>query len=129
MKPTDDELEVEKLNCVTLLNDADLDYSRKTNDLIERHAKQISDLKARAEAAEAERDALKAELAEAVGVIRPFATAWKIATASGLTGMGQLGTLARGETVGIDFMRARAFLARHQKETGGMSALWTRTND
>ena len=71
---------------------------------------------ARAKAAEAERDALKAALSEAVGVIRPFATAWKIATASGLTGMGQLGTLARGETVGIHFMRARAFLARHQKE-------------
>ena len=79
-------LKAEKLNCVTLLNDADLDYNRKTKDLIERHANQISDLKARAESAEAERDALKAELAGAV----------------------------EGLAKCNDF--ARAFLARHQKE-------------
>ena len=66
----------------------------------------------------AERDALKAELDEAVGALRPFASAWTAATASGLTGMRQLGALAMQETAGIHFMRARTIIARHQKEAG-----------
>ena len=56
-------LEAERHNCVTILNDANYDYNRKTNSLIERHAQQITDLKARAEYAEA-------KLKGAVGVMR-----------------------------------------------------------
>ena len=41
-------LEAERANCVALLNEADCEYNRKTNALIERHAQQITDLKARA---------------------------------------------------------------------------------
>ena len=41
-------LQTERVNCVALLNEADCEYNRKTNALIERHAQQITDLKARA---------------------------------------------------------------------------------
>ena len=56
-------LEAERHNCVTMLSDANYDYNRKTNALIERHAQQITDLKARVEAAEA-------KLREAVEVMK-----------------------------------------------------------
>lgn len=50
-----------------------------------------------------------AELEEALG---PFASAWRIAKATGLTSMGQLGPLARNEVGAISFMKAAAALAQ-----------------
>ena len=43
--------------------------------------------------------------------LRPFASAWGIAQASGLTDMSRLGALARNETASVYFMRARAALS------------------
>ena len=69
---------------------------------------------ARAEAAEAERDALKAELAEAVDVLqniesRPDKMTW---------GVGVDEDYEVSEAMRDMEEIARAFLARHQKETG-----------
>ena len=97
-------LEAERANCVTMLNEADYDYNRKTNALIKRHAEQIITLKSRAEA-------LDAKLKEAVEALKPFVSAWNIALASGNTAVSRLALIARDETAGVHFMRARAFLA------------------
>lgn len=43
--------------------------------------------------------------------LRPFASAWEIAQASGLTDMSRLGALARNETASVYFMWASAALS------------------
>ena len=43
--------------------------------------------------------------------LRPFASAWGIAQASGLTDMSRLGALARNEIASVYFMRARSALS------------------
>lgn len=40
------ELEAVKADCVKMLSEQDYEYNRKTNDLIDRHAKQIAELRA-----------------------------------------------------------------------------------
>ena len=67
------------------------------------------------EEAAARIEQLEAQLSAAAKAIRPFAAAWGIATASGLTGIGQLGFLACAETSGLDFMRAHAALTAYHE--------------
>ena len=54
--------------------------------------------------------ALEAENARLRGALKPFASAWDIASASGDTAMSRLAPIARSETAGVHFMRARAAL-------------------
>ena len=56
-------------------------------------------------------EALDAKLKEAVEALKPFVSAWNIALASGNTAVSRLALIARDETAGVHFMRARAFLA------------------
>ena len=76
-------------------------WSKEARDL----ASKLTEERARAEAAEAERDALKAQLAEAVGVLRQIRN---------------MKPHHAGQTPNEYHMqdRARAYLARHQKEAG-----------
>lgn len=53
-------------------------------------------------------EAQAAELARYREALQPFASAWSIAQASGLTGMSQLGSLARNEVAAVAFMKAAA---------------------
>lgn len=53
-------------------------------------------------------EAQAAELARYREALQPFASAWRIAQASGLTSMVQLGTLARNEVYAVAFMKAAA---------------------
>ena len=54
--------------------------------------------------------ALSAENARLREALKPFASAWNIAQASGNTAMSRLALIARDETAGVHFMRARAAL-------------------
>ena len=54
---------------------------------------------------EAERDALR-------DALKPFAMAWGIASATGITRMAYLADIARGEVAGVHFQCARAALGK-----------------
>ena len=58
--------------------------------------------------AQATIEAQAAELARLREALQPFASAWRIAQASGLTSMVQLGSLARNEVAAVAFMKAAA---------------------
>lgn len=67
-------------------------------------------------------DALEAqatELARYREALQPFASAWRIAQASGLTGMSQLGSLARNEVAAVAFMKAAALTHPTGDQTNG----------
>ena len=59
------------------------------------------------EAAIAAKDA---EIERLRGALQPFAAAWIVAQQSGQTAMSRLALIARDETAGVHFMRARAAL-------------------
>lgn len=54
---------------------------------------------------------LRAEVERLRSALKPFASAWRIARASGLTSMMQLGQLARNEVAAVSFLRASAALS------------------
>ena len=78
----------------------------------ERAEKLTDEMVSHIRAAEAERDALKAELAEAVALLRKSTTAIDELTSD------NLGTLDY-KAIKLLIRKTRASLARHQKETGG----------
>lgn len=53
---------------------------------------------------------LRAEVERLRAALKPFASAWRIARASGLTSMVVLGQLARNEVAAVSFLRASAAL-------------------
>ena len=55
-------------------------------------------------------EAQAAEIARLRAALKPFASAWIVAQASGQTAMSRLALIARDETAGVHFMRARAAL-------------------
>ena len=53
---------------------------------------------------------LRAEVERLRAALKPFASAWRIARAGGLTSMVALGQLARNEVAAVSFLRASAAL-------------------
>ena len=63
---------------------------------------------------------LRAEVERLRSALIPFASAWRIARASGLTSMVVLGQLARNEVAAVSFLRASAAL--YPETDGGQDA-------
>ena len=95
---------------------AALEAERGWQTVAESNQQMAQSWQARAEAAESERDALKAELAEAVEVSRPFAKfSEQYPNAKPDVECVSIHDPDARIVMG-DFHRSRAFLARHQKE-------------